>query len=114
MKAAELRINNYVSATNDGAKFPYVITAQELVYFEADEKRFKPIPITYEWLINLGFKKVPNGLEIDCGNGIRISSLFTGKPMTLDVYGNRSPLYDITYIHQIQNLYFALAGKEII
>lgn len=77
---------------------------------------FESIPLTGEILEKCGFEKVKNGLGLRCvnqGNESTINSLFNGYPITLEVYGSRTPLWNIKYLHQLQNLYFALTGKEL-
>jgi len=111
MKAAELRIGNWVAPTNDEAKYPYKITAQELVYFEADSQRFKPIPLTEEWLLKFGFE---NTSRFEwCLRGIKIHFYDSGE-FTLDYFG-KEMLRKASgkYLHQLQNLYFALTRTEL-
>ena len=64
----------------------------------------KPIPLTEEWLLKFGFFKNDDlfyigeiGLYLD-GNIWWNKELING---------------DCEYIHQLQNLYFALTGKEL-
>lgn len=61
-----------------------------------DEKDLSFIPLTEEWLNKLGvkqiamnkFKHISSGLDLECS-------------------------YELKYVHQLQNLYFALTGKEL-
>jgi hypothetical protein len=137
MKASELRIGNYISrcdlfdnhvrieqilgidkkATTTGA-FKVLCTYSEI----------EPIPLTEEWLLNFGFKHIKGDfnrgrIKIDCysmqlphtygatcylesfkkeGNlSIKMNWLNTGFHMEYD------------YVHQLQNLYFALTNDEL-
>lgn len=78
-----------------------------------DIQRIKPIILTKEILLKLGFKNVKNGIGIKIPEGIILASLFTGYPLTIEVYGNRSPLFHIKYVHQLQNLCFDLSAQEL-
>jgi hypothetical protein len=52
----------------------------------------KPIPLTEEWLLKFGFECV----------------------YTLDrSFQHLDCEYDLEYVHQLQNLYFALTGEEL-
>lgn len=106
MKANELRIGNYVYLS-DKNKVWQILDGHEID--ECDNNPFsEPIHLTEEWLVNFGFEK--HGIE------------WWGKGFCLEVYKDK--LYysggeglhiviDLKYVHQIQNLYFALTGKEL-
>lgn len=121
MKRNELRIGSIININGEditpgigyGVIQDFAQKSKGLSNSYLDTLKFTPILITNDWLLNLGFYKVSNGFEIDCNNGIKINSLFTGKPLTLEVHGLRSPLYELKYVHQLQNLYFSLTGVEL-
>lgn len=84
---------------------------------DEEYNRLKPIPLTEEWFVKFGAKL--DDFEIDC---FLISSLTCDyrffKSTTIDnnvywtcekVLGNTC----IEYVHQLQNLYFALTGEEL-
>lgn len=93
---------------------------------------FHPVPLTEEWLIKLGFKKhKENGrygykyyIEIADYNYVverdfnkHISHFFgiehTDSPDPKDDYKLISFSFDLQYVHQLQNLFFALTHKEL-
>lgn len=84
---------------------------------------YDPIPLTPEWLERLGFEKVANYYDLDFnGGGLRFLSdldecrLFTGSEYSLTVamdYDTCEIPNAPKYIHQLQNLYFALTGQEL-
>ena len=114
MKANELRIGNFVE-TKRGISKVFVLTIDNVVETENKEYDVKPIPLTEEWLLKFGFEEYEFEDEIfgyvlnDFGYVnefqfmIRIFIDFEGiliqKP--------------IKYVHQLQNLYFALTGEEL-
>ena len=68
-----------------------------------------PIPITEEWLLKFGFEKQTDvcGFKWHKGN---FYILQVGKN---SFYCDYSLVFAIDYIHQLQNLYFALTQKEL-
>ncbi|AGO48415.1 hypothetical protein Phi10:1_gp074 [Cellulophaga phage phi10:1] len=72
----------------------------------------QPIPLTEEWLLKFGFKRN----EPYCFIGIkkRIQLINIGNKYFRLYYYNTSIKIDIAHVHQLQNLYFALTGEELI
>jgi len=123
MEASELRICNYVTDNNNDIVEIESIWGRHMVSFNTlsdktlrtrfPTKHLNPIPLTEEWLVKFRFfekyKSTSNrwnigGFELhDCedDNG-RLQGIF---------------LYDfkleVKYVHQLQNLYFALFNKEL-
>jgi len=129
MKVKELRIGNYVNYVSQK-----VIVLQtsiegrndwdvELGYFEDSIgfprkiNKITPIPITKEWLLKFGFKKEERklySLYVDDNLDISLWSDIYFKNPTIELTCNgRVVCKDIKYIHQLQNLYFALTGEEL-
>ena len=115
MKASELRIGNLVDLGNRIAKVIeighlacVVVDLEETQDTIEDYERIKPILLTEEWFLNLGFHKY-KGDNSDC---------FLGD---FDTRCNRELFFwkgtyiqNIKYVHQLQNIYFALTGEELI
>lgn len=118
MVASELRIGNLVNPTNDNVKRPYVITAQELLYFEADKRRFEPISLTEEWLLKFGFvyRNENRGLLAILDLTKEHWKLNLSGGFTKDGFHvmNCPTCVDLKYVHQLQNLYFTLTREELI
>jgi hypothetical protein len=78
---------------------------------------FTPIPLTGEWLLKFGFDQ-----EDDFHFFIKISPFGTCLYLNIDIniyqigcenkswYSNNMDIY---FIHQLQNLYFALTNEEL-
>jgi hypothetical protein len=110
MKAEELRLGNWVHP-----KFPMQVTCiykdEILCDFEGNEGdpwEFNPkdldgIILSYEWLANFGFKK--EGM-----NQLWMSIDFWVQETQVGFFYNG---IEVKYVHQLQNLYFALTGKEL-
>lgn len=108
MKAEDLRVGNYY--IDYGGK----IMAVDLNFFnllwldvDVDEIIKEFIPLTEEWLLKLGFY----GEEyFKRRNGIVIKKTYDGYALIGEKYAIGK---DLQYVHQLQNLYFALTGEEL-
>jgi len=118
MEAKEFRIGNVLNHKRSG-----VITISALskntIWFENGFGAFEyaePIPLTEEWLLKAGFEK---SFKNDYWYSIRIGD----KRLLISILGNiEIEKWDRTmigflsiceYVHQLQNLYFALTGEEL-
>lgn len=115
MKKNELRIGNYVLYENEEIQididcFYWSVESSyaELEYWE----QYKPIPITDEWLLKFGFKVIKNynnGLI-----GFKDFNLLGDENLYYYTYDNHNVIgVGLKYVHQLQNLYFALTGEEL-
>jgi hypothetical protein len=110
MEAKELRINNYVKTDIHGIGIVSALSDLDLLYSRnynsLPMKYIKPIPLTEEWLVWFGFEKALNGWWSDN----ELWSYKNGKfYLGANIY-----LSDATFVHQLQNLYFALNNEELI
>lgn len=110
MKASELRIGNWL-LFNDSL---VTIIPQHLIMLSDSRHWFraKPIPLTEKWLKDFGFVTPIQR------HGVYIKG-------RLQIYGIMSYLIEedtlrahfipnkLEYVHQLQNLYFALTGEEL-
>lgn len=116
MKSSELRIENFIRLIENKK---IVKCDSETIYQGVDEY-FEGIPITEEWLLKFGFEK-----RI-IGKGNNISSYRLEIKRLLHIHlrfqkdqwnfaiGISGYILSIKYVHQLQNLYFALTGEELI
>ena len=109
MEVSELRIGNVVSTFRAiGNYWSWTFISHEDIYSIScgNGNNFKPIPLTEEWLLKFGFER----------NGKKLT--FWKIDLVEDEEGifsfDESRIYiDIKYVHQLQNLYFALTGEEL-
>tara|TARA_R100000655_G_scaffold7322_2_gene19795 strand:+ start:401 stop:769 length:369 start_codon:yes stop_codon:yes gene_type:complete len=118
MEANELRIGNYVyDGEKELCKIWAVHKDRLTVEIPNDNTTFlgrykieyaKPIPLTKDWLLKFGFEAGFNGeYEI-------LPFLYIWKPSPSTKSFSVSPsTLEIKYVHQLQNLYFALTGEEL-
>ena len=107
MKANELRIGNIIESRT---KHPIIVNWGTLKALENGEKTYFPIPLTEEWLLKFGFEwknfAMRNGrISIRESDGKYNLHLTNEAASTITI--------QIKYVHQLQNLYFALTGEEL-
>lgn len=132
IKANELRIKNLVTLNEKQRKdlWNHQIHAQndffevKTIYSDNDisielddeiidisENDVDPIQLTEEWLLKLGFKK--DGRDWELPN----FRFHVNKPINYNGFvfcnGYTVITEKIQYVHQLQNLYFALTGAEL-
>jgi hypothetical protein len=118
MRAEELRIGNlvYTETIDD----PYRIeTVYELSTLSINESYiilnippYQPIPLTEEWLLKFGWDKLE---LVDRTIGYNKYALFIGyRNHNLRLMGSNIHIINIKYVHQLQNIFYALTNEELI
>ena len=129
MEAKELRIGNYVYALK-ATPDPIIIGDDYNIYFDRD---YSPILINEEWIEKFGFEffEYEEQLEIEDFPDFIYKSYKKTKKGNYSYYSlTNTPegyyefcikvqfaddimLRQFKYIHELQNLYFALTGNEL-
>lgn len=129
MEAKELRLNNFVIANHKTDLLSIVTWIQEdsvNVEFERQPdltnglvlipKNLIPIPLTQELLEKIGFRFTYHGDYAECGILCMLSGFFAiindGNGFHYTGYC-ASTYVEINYLHQLQNLYYAVVGEEL-
>jgi len=131
MTPQELRIGNFVKSIEDDKSYE-VVAIDHLGngYYNGSKsfgKREKHInehafffkscellgiPLASEWLLKLGFEYLPNRNFMSIGTSPKFQNYFS-----IDLRGNYVEFsykrITVEYVHQLQNLYFALTEKEL-
>jgi hypothetical protein len=111
IKANESRIGNLVQTNFKREK--EIIDIKAIDFIEDYFKLYEPIPLTEEWLLKFGFNEIGGCNEKDFTNGdynIFINSL--GEVNFL--FFREGDWYQkLDYVHQLQNLFFALTQTEL-
>jgi len=139
MKSQDLRIGNYlyyehtthiVSGVHGNKVYSWwVKDGEPIIEYEAKDisgtqvenpyidviSQYEPIPLTEEWLIKLGFEKLTDSKDgfknttYTYTKGISFIVYFDGVRLSTNFWmGNEKH-----YIHQLQNLFYVLSGKEL-
>ena len=108
MDSKELRIGNTILYKGVEVN----ITADDFIEFERNLLDLsKPIPLTEEWLIKFGFG------EYFLNDGYRLNNFVLDDDFRFHVIDSTDygviVARNIKHVHQLQNLYFALTGKEL-
>ena len=126
MKASELKLCNYVYDDEDvvvqvrmlldQSYKDYDIGTPVLFSKEGDSKTLyysdiKAIPLTSEWLLMFGFKTANDTYYEKDGIGLITGYAVDGTFVCGNSFGSRHTHF--YYVHQLQNLYFALTGEEL-
>ena len=114
LKASDLRIGNLIAFGKQCCK---VYEIQEYCFYVIGEKErsfkstsfeLEPMKLNENWLLNFGFKRHPWGLVKD---NLLFKDDLKCSYLILQV-GNGFEI-KIKYVHELQNLYFALTGSEL-
>lgn len=125
MKANELRIGNYLNG-KQGHVIVTEIRGNNSVKIQYNTSSFYvgtcllPIELTKEWLLKLGFIQQGviinnNGLTEQCGINyfIKNNIVYSLSDNQVELDNPNVFLCNLKYVHQLQNLYFALTGEEL-
>ena len=116
MKATELRIGNYYTYGFIKDLTKWDLTEFAEIYSDPEElKYWEPIPLTEEWLLKLGFDEDSIGHwwinEEDDFYGF----VNRGEDgFMLVIAGEEHKETYVKHVHQLQNLYHALTGEELV
>ena len=130
MNANELRRNNLISFKNEIVKVSSIFNDNDIEiensinnYIVLNVKITKPIPLTDEIILKCGFIKDTNGtlwldltthyIELVSSNDGYFYPIIAKLPEVSSEIEQRVSINRIKHVHELQNLYFALTGKEL-
>lgn len=115
MNIEEIKINNIIS--DNGFEITVCLENIDLVLWNIG--RFQPIPLNEEWLIKTGCEKVERKFiwfeyvkevgEKMCYIKLR----FNNGKIELYVFNSHIDWIELKFVHQWQNLIYALTGEEL-
>ncbi len=109
IKANELRIGNWLSV-----QYPDGIIGSVQISFidNEDIEEYEPIPLTPEILEKCDRIPLVYNKEYFIKSNPSFSIFYNSRKWQLKHSENELPVF-IEYLHQLQNLYFALTGTEL-
>jgi hypothetical protein len=131
MKATELRVNNWYMSVKFNIPGRCELTDFTQLDYMSDgayddppiDEVFEPIPLTEEWLLKFGFciyydsyvrhsgrKTIEISLDAQADES---GDVWIGYSNDIGIDIQTISLCEIKYVHQLQNLYFALTGEEL-
>jgi hypothetical protein len=114
MNARDLRIGNYIKIEGLNKPIPVsIIDTTET----SEQTTCKPIEITEEWLLKFRFEKIEGKVDIFDKDRLRVWLGDSGQSLAYLIEEDTTIAHYIPnrfkYVHQLQNLYYALTGKEL-
>lgn len=111
-RANELRSGNWILINNEERPpYYYQITAHDIEEIEGCGEDAFAIDLTPDKLEKAGFVEGSDGY-IYIG-GFPFMLMFLSDILYMDIEGQLMPVPHCKYLHQLQNLYFALTGEEL-
>ena len=133
MKSTELRLGNYLWCKRNNAvmKVEELGLDDHILCYVLDRTKFplalgwkaEPIPLTVEWLVKFGFQVRESSTCDEWYIGFNevthdwlFSITWLDEPEL--IHSPNAPFYrngahHIFFVHQLQNLYFAITGEEL-
>lgn len=135
MEAKNLRIGNYITLTKSFKEFcesrnveTSLLRVTKIGYQEVELNRLidanvstiEAIPLTIEWLIKLGFNDDYNKGYL--GIDVNSTDFVITKPKMMGEWQNGyawqykctwEKFTEFKYVHELQNLFFAITGQEL-
>lgn len=109
MNVRELRIGNLIMTSKPEQVCDVMCDSVSTMSGTYTLDEIEPIPLTEEWLLSFGFQKDKDGV---C---TKLGVLFWLESGRLQIADGYTSLINCpcAYVHQLQNLYFALTGNEL-
>lgn len=125
LKRQELRLGNLIE--HGGEVYSISAYSDDMVSLDNENttgftaiKNIKPIPLTEDWLGKFGFENggydllfwEKGNIEI-CGSYIDGNGGFAWNWYDSNLLDGKHNQIEVQYVHQLQNLVFALTGEEL-
>jgi hypothetical protein len=116
MKANELRIGNYIKRPNGARYNGEIKEVNELTIAilrkRPDDGEYLPISLNEEWLLKFGFEWC-NEAAGYFDNLHAVYLMYPNVQFHPFCTNDKDCWIELQYVHQLQNLCFALTGKEL-
>ena len=119
MKQNEIRVGNWLNDPRPLTEYEKkYVNNPDNGYFRATARDievaelFEPIPLTEEILLKCGFKK-KNGYKFVLHNSHFSLVMIDSIKREDYAFSHYNLWVNLEYVHQLQNLYFALTGQEL-
>lgn len=107
LKQNDCRYGNYIVYGGSITQ----LNEKEMCHFFRFPETYKPIQLNEEWLLKFGFEKEYGAFKL---KGLKCwLTKYTSEPNLYSVNVGNIKLSTLKYVHELQNLYFALTGSEL-
>ena len=123
MRIEEIRIGNMVKTTGRPVELSWVVSREDMVemLYKEELGRFggiyEGVLLDEGWLIRMGFEMQLFGtIRTDAyKRGCLTTHIVSGNTgeCQVAIYNKLFPIY-VKHVHQLQNLYYALTGEELV
>jgi hypothetical protein len=118
MKASDLRIGNYLNGKQGHVIVTEIRTNNSVKILDNTSSFYvgiclQPIELTKEWLLNFGFEKKYDDLNWYIKGNYCFSFLKELDLIVFKIKFQTIGICTIKYVHEAQNIYFALTGEEL-
>ena len=116
MEATELRIGNWVynqTTASYQQVYPMMIPQIHSIQKEGRGTNITPIPLTEEILLKCGFQMFRGEFWNSVSSSMDISIVILENKFYFVVNSEYAITKHFIYVHELQNIYFALTGEEL-
>lgn len=113
MKANELRAGNFIDLQGQLTEAMEIKPTNRhdgWLINGIPDTMYNGIQLTEEWLLKFGFEEMPYSFSFE---RFRITKQDNSNIWFTAFNANGAHINKIQYVHQLQNLYFALTGEEL-
>lgn len=107
MKTNELRVDNWVEITSNEGNEYIQCNVNTIKMVERGLDFIIPIPLTEEWLLKFGFKKIDKYTFVRGG-------FFIHKRKDGIIFNIGKKKIYLEFVHTLQNMYFCIEQKELV
>ena len=111
LSSSELRIGNYLHSNL--SKCVFQVLVEDILNIDYDPAVAKPIPLTEQWLKDFGFKEVKGNAWAIMYRELEVFQIWCRDKKYFRYTPNEWMHVKLESVHKLQNLYFALTGKEL-
>lgn len=112
IKPTELRIGNWVLINGEPKQLNRKLF-KHVVLDGLGLESLKPIPLTEELLLECGFVLLDKDYDSQVFNIYKLSNFTYNTSQNVFWFNNTYSFRQPKYLHQLQNLFFALTGEEL-
>ena len=113
LQARDLRIGNWVNFKSNKQDWGDVRIETNFFRYLDKDWEYNPIPLTEDWLLKFGWGKSEEHELCDNSNDVLFYYDYHFKRFWIEIDVDMVYLPHIKHVHSLQNLYFALCGKEL-